>query len=116
MRQVLSIASLNVTVTRATPAGITVPSGAVVQKLGSVSVGKKVEQPYLAAMIFGNLAGGEPALLAIPKCRITKGFDLNFTSDNYANLPFELTIYDQVPGDPHYTLFAGDQAKVFLQP
>lgn len=116
IRQVLSIAALNVTTTRVTPAGLTIPSGAVVKKFGTVSVGKKVEQPYLAAMVVGNLAGGEEAMIMIPKCRVTKGLDLNFTSDNYGNLPFELTIYDQVPGDPHYAQFGGDQSRVLVLP
>ena len=54
-------------------------------------------------------------MIAFPKVRVTKGFDIDFRTDNYGNLPFELTIYDQVSTDPFYSAFGGDQARVFTR-
>lgn len=112
VRRVTTVAALNLTVA-ATPAGLTIPSGSLVQKIATVGIGSKVEQPFLSAMIIGGLADGTQGLIAIPKMRITKGFDLDFRTDNYGNMPFEFTIYDQVAADPFYAEFAGDQARAF---
>ena len=113
IRKVASVASLNVTLTKDIPTGVTVPSGAVVKTLGVVGVGSKVEQPFLSALVLGSLADGTECMVAYPKVRISKGFDLDFRTDNYGNLPFEFTVYDQVSTDPFYAEFGGDQARVF---
>ena len=49
----------------------------------------------------------------IPKLRVVRGFNLAFTTDDYANLPLEFTVYDLVPTDTFYSDFDGDQAKMF---
>lgn len=115
VRKIASKSSNNLTLDADIPTGITVASGAVVKKVTVVGVGSKTEQPFLSAMAIGALADGSEVMIAFPKVRITKGFDVDFRTDNYGNLPYEFTIYDQVASDPFYAAFGGDQAKVFTR-
>lgn len=87
---------------------IVIPNGVTVTKCLVVPVGRKSEQPFLAAKIVGNMADGREIAIEIPKLRITKGFDVTFQTSDYANMPFEMTIYDQIPADPHYARFADE--------
>jgi hypothetical protein len=43
-----------------------------------------------------------PIILHFPKCRITKGFSMAFSSDNFGNMPFEFTPMTPLPDDPGY--------------
>ena len=54
-------------------------------------------------------------VILIPKIRIINGFNLAFTSDDYANMPFEFTVYDMVSTDTFFTDFATQSAKIIKQ-
>jgi len=85
---------------------VAVPVGAKIRRCLVVSVGRKSEQPFLAAKIVGTMADNREIAIEIPKLRITKGFDIVFQTSDYANMAFEFTVYDQVPTvDPQYTRF-----------
>lgn len=88
------------------------PAGTTVKLSNVISVGSKDDQPFLAAKIVGKIADGTEVVLLCPKIRITNGFSLGFITDNFDNLPFEFSFYDQVPTDPFYTDFPGEQAKL----
>jgi hypothetical protein len=87
---------------------VTVPIGAKIRRCLVVPVGRKSEQPFLAMKIVGSTADGREIAIEVPKLRITKGFDIVFQTSDYANLPFEMTIYDQVPSDPQYARFVDE--------
>lgn len=93
--------------------GQAIPSGATVRKLAVVNIGSKDEQPFLAAKIVGVLADSTKVTILAPKIRVTKGFSIGFTTDNFDNMPFEFSFYDLVTTDPFYTEFNGIQAKLF---
>lgn len=83
-----------------TPAGLTFSTSAKIRKISMFPVGSKTDQPYLSAKIVsGNLQNSAPIVLIIPKLRITKGFDIEFKSDGYSNMPFEFTPYDLTSSD-----------------
>lgn len=85
---------------------VAIPVGAKIRRCLVVPVGRKSEQPFLAAKIVGTMADHREIAIEIPKLRITKGFDIVFQTSDYANMPFEFTVYDQVPTvDPQYTRF-----------
>ena len=84
---------------------IVIPNGVTVTKCLVVPVGRKSEQPFLAAKIVGNMADGREIAIEIPKLRVTKGFDVTFQTSDYANMPFEFTVYDQIPADVQYARF-----------
>jgi len=82
---------------------IAIPLGATLRKCSIVPIGRKDEQPFLAAKIVGSMADNVEVCIEIPKLRVTKGFNLTFQTGDYANMPFEFDVYDLVTADPEYT-------------
>lgn len=103
-RRITTIAGSVITVD-APIKNVAFPAGVTVNKCLVVPVGRKSEQPFLAAKIVGNMADGREIAIEIPKLRITKGFDVTFQTSDYANMPFEFTVYDQIPADNQYARF-----------
>lgn len=95
---------------------VAIPLGAFVRKCSIVPIGRKSEQPFLAAKIVGSMADNVEVCIEIPKLRVTKGFDLTFQTSDYANMPFEFDVYDLVPSDPQYIRSRDefDSAPAFL--
>lgn len=110
-RRITAVATNSLTLNAALP--VALASGAVVQKVNVIDVGSTVDQPFLSAKIVGSLADGTEVGLLIPKIRITAGFTLGFTTDNFGNLPMEFSCYDLTSEDPNYADFSGTQAKLF---
>jgi hypothetical protein len=96
----------------AEPLAAPIALGATVRVSNVLSIGSKDTQPYLAAKIVGTIADGTEVVVLCPKIRITGGFSLGFTTENFDNMPFEFSFYDQVASDPFFTQFAGDQARL----
>lgn len=111
VRKLTAVAAGQITFAQPLPVPLSV--GATVSKSNVISIGSKEEQPFLAAKIVGELADKTEVVLLCPKIRITNGFSLGFTTENFDNMPFEFSFYDQVTTDPHYAEFAGEQAKLF---
>jgi hypothetical protein len=111
IRQIASIATDTLTLTRGINQAL--PVGTSVTKVFYASVGSKLDQPFFSAKVIGTLADGSEVALLIPKVRISKGFELAFSSGEFGNLPLEFDIYDLVSSDPFYTEFNGDQARIF---
>lgn len=88
-------------------------AGTLIRKVNEIPIGAKEDQPFLGAKVVGTLANGEEIILVFPKIRITRGFTMAFSVDDYGNLPFEFQVYDLVQSDPHYEEFDGHQAKLF---
>jgi hypothetical protein len=82
-----------------------VPAGSVVKVSKTIDVGSKENQPFLGCKIVGVTAENEPITILFPKVRIVNGFNLTFSTQEFGNLPFELTIYDLVSTDPLYADF-----------
>lgn len=103
-RRITTIAGSVITVD-APIKNVAFPAGVTVNKCLVVPVGRKSEQPFLAAKIVGNMADGREIAIEIPKLRITKGFDITFQTSDYTNMPFEFAVYDQIPADNQYARF-----------
>lgn len=91
---------------------VAVPAGAVVRKSNVIGVGTKLDQPFLSAKVVGEIADGSKVVLLAPKIRITNGFSVGFTTENFDNLPYEFAFYDLVTTDPHYAQFRESQAQL----
>jgi len=103
------VTGVNPTITVDVPVkNIAFPNGVTIKKSGVIKVGRKSEQPFLAMKIVGNMADGSEIAIEVPKLRVTKGFDITFQTSDYANMPFEFTVYDLVPTDPQYTRFQNE--------
>lgn len=108
-RRITNIATVT-TLTLNAPIPVAMAAGCVVQKVNAIDVGSTLDQPFLSAKIVGSLADGTEIGLLIPKIRITAGFTLGFTTDNFGNLPMEFTCYDLTADDANYAVFQGKQA------
>lgn len=86
-----------------------------IKVVNALDIGTKQDQNYLSAKVAGKLADGTEMVILMPKIRITKGFSLGFSSDNFANLPFEFTLYDMASSDSFYSEMGGAQAKLIRQ-
>lgn len=111
VRKLTAVAAETLTFAEGLP--VALPAGAKVMLSNVLSIGSKEDQPYLSAKIVGTLADGTGVVLLCPKIRITNGFSLGFTSENFDNLPYEFSFYDVVASDPFFTDFRGEQAKLF---
>lgn len=105
VRKITAIASNVLTIDTPIPTGVTIPAGADVMVVNMAGVGSKVEQPFLSCKILGRLANNDPIALLLPKVRVTRGFNVNFSTQDFGNMPFELQIYDLVTTDPNYDFF-----------
>lgn len=103
VRKIVSISTDTITVDAAFT--VAVAAGAEVRSASVIPVGSKEDQPFLGCKIVGQLADASAVTLVFPKVRVTQGFNLSFSSDDFQNLPFEMSIYDLVPTDPHYADF-----------
>ena len=110
VRKITNISTNTITVDRALT---DIKDNAVVKKVHDIGIGSKEDQPYFSAKIAGKLANGDEVVILIPKIRVVRGFNLAFTTDDFANLPLEFTVYDLVSTDIFYADFGGDQAKMY---
>lgn len=100
--------------------GYAIPTGqayatadSVVYKVHAIGVGPKRVQPVFGVKMVGLLPStGEPVTMIFPKVKITKGLSLSFQTDNWQNMPFEMTPYALLKTDPFYADFGRDQFKV----
>lgn len=115
--KVASVASNTVTLA----AGYTIPvtqtftvAGTVVYKVNIINVGVNNFQPTFGAKLVGTLPGtGKPVTLIFPKVKVTKGISMSFVTENFSNMPFELTPYQLTPTDPYYADFGNQTWKIF---
>lgn len=101
LRKAANIATNNITLSAPVP--VLVPSGAIVKKVNAINVAGQETPSFLSMKLAGSLADGSPIVLLFPKVKITRGFTVGFQTDNYGNLPFEISAFDQVPTDPFYS-------------
>jgi len=95
-----NIGDLSITLTAAIPSGWEFAAGDSVFYVNLIPVGSDEPQPYYGVKIVGILPNGnEPFTIICPKAKITGGFNISFTTDNYGNMPFQLTPYDMTKAD-----------------
>lgn len=104
----------SITFDRAIPEGFAFAAGDRVHKANLIPVGAGDAQPTLGAKVVGILPeGNKPVTIIIPKLRITNGFSVGFQTDQYGNMPFEFTPFEQIPSDPLYAQY-GDKGFAFI--
>lgn len=112
--QIDSIATDAITMVDALSA--VVPAGSTIEEMNVVGVGSKVNQPFLSAKVAGQLADGTDIVVMLPKVRVTQGFALAFSTENYGNMPYQFSLYDLTNSDPYFAQFGNlGQAAIFKQ-
>lgn len=95
-----SVGTLTITLASAIPSGWSFEVDDKVFFVNLIPVGSDEPQPYYGVKIVGILPNGnEPVTIICPKAKVTAGFNLGFTTDNYGNMPFEFTPYDLTKED-----------------
>lgn len=84
---------------------IAIPVGSKVTKVNVVAIGSLEDTPFLACKIVGTMANGDEVVVLLPKVRVTSGVSLGFKTDNFDNMPLQLSVYDLVSTDPLYAYF-----------
>lgn len=96
-----------------TPAGVTIPAGATVYKVNSLIIGGGDKHPTYSCKIVGYTPADEkPIAILLPKVKVTRGMNLAFQSDNFANMPFEIQPYSLVSDDPNFAIFGAKKFQV----
>jgi hypothetical protein len=109
-RKLTAVAATTLTFAEPLPKPLAI--GATVRKASMIDVGTKAEQPFLSAKVIGTIADGTEVALLCPKIRITNGFSVGFTTENFDNLPFEFSFYDLLASDPFFASMGNSQAKL----
>lgn len=117
VRKVTNVASNTLTVA-ALPS---VPAqGATVAKMNVIPLSptSSCNDTFVAAKIVGTLADCSEVVILLPKVKVTKGFNLAFNSNDFQNMPLELTVYDLLESDEHYAAFSefGNTSSMLLTP
>lgn len=95
------------------PTGFTWPAGARVRKVNALTLGGSNTQPFYSVKIAGLMPkDNKPIVLLLPKVRITRGLNISFQTDNFVNMPFEITPYSLAASDPFYSDFGSAKARV----
>ena len=112
----------NITGSRITVAALpSAPAaGATVSKMNVIPLSQtsSCNDTFVAAKIVGTLADCSEVVILLPKVKVTKGFNLAFNSNDFQNMPLELTVYDLLSSDEHYDVFAefGNTSSMLLTP
>lgn len=119
VRKVISVGTSPISFTVAMLPG-SPAEGATVAKMNVIPLGSSTacEDTFVAAKIVGTLADCSEVVLLLPKVKVTKGFNMAFNSNDFQNLPLELTVYDLLADDDHYAAFAefGNASAMLLTP
>lgn len=106
---------LTITLEAAIPAGWDFTEGDKAFVVNPIPVGADEPQPYFGIKIVGVLPNGnEPFTLIFPKAKITSGLTINFTTDNYSSMPFEVTPYDLTSSDAMFDEFKKYNSNLIL--
>ena len=82
----------------------------------ALNIGAQSPNVHLGVKITGLIDPSKnlPITLVFPKVKITRGMNLNFTTDNFGNMPFEFTPYSMVAGDALYNDFGTTKMRLLV--
>jgi len=110
---VASVAAGEVTVTTPIPTGVTIANGAAVVGVNDLDLGDP-EDIYYSAAIVGKLVDGTDVMFNFPKVKIIRGFNVQFGTSDYGNMPFEMEPYSLVTSDSDFAEYGCAQGKLFI--
>lgn len=96
------------------PTGMSFSAGARVGRFNKINADPvQMDNNYAVRVIGIAVDQKTPISVHFPKCRITKGFGMGFSADNFSNLPFEWTPMTPVASDPGYDADFRDKMSIF---
>lgn len=99
----------------ATPTGVDFAVATTrVGLINKMDVLNETENVTFSCRIVGLMAKDKrPVIIHMPKVKVTRGFNMNFSTENFGNLPFELTPYQPIVGDPGYSADFAEALTIF---
>ena len=99
-----------------TKAGAVFPIGSRVGEVKRIDLGNTQAAVEMSAKIIGLLPkDNAPFTILIPRMKVTRGLGVAFQTDNFGNLPFEITPFNQTPTDPFYNEYGDAVAVLFAR-
>lgn len=96
------------------PTGMSFSANARVGEFNKIDADPvRMNNNYAVRVIGVAVDGQTPISVHFPKCRITKGFGMGFSADNFSNLPFEWTPMTPVASDPGYDADFRNKMSIF---
>ena len=111
--EVVGTAAGNLTLRYAIPTGVEIASNAEVSRSSTLDLGN-TEDIYYSCAIVGVLADGGEVSFLFPKVKIIRGFNIQFGTSDYGNMPFEIEPYSLVTSDVDYPRFGQAQGKLLI--
>lgn len=111
--RVVSVAVDTLTLTNAIPTGVNIAQDAVVTKTNNLDLGDPADI-YYATSIVGKLADGTDVVFNFPKVKIIRGFNVQFGTSDFGNMPFEIQPYSLVETDAQFAEFGEAQGKLLI--
>lgn len=91
-----------------------ITAGGHVTKTELITLGGQSTQPLLSCKIFGfTPQDNRPFTVLFPKVKVTRGFNLSFSPENFSNMPFEIMPYALVSTDPFYSEFGSRKGLLY---
>lgn len=88
------------TVTVAVPAGLQFSANDTVWVVNEVPIGDQIDADFFSLKIAGTLSNyAKPVVMIIPKVKVVRGFQLNFSETDYGSMPFEFAPYYLNPAE-----------------
>lgn len=98
------------------PTGLSFTTNARIGKFNKIDADPSKANNNFAVRIIGVATDNNtPVTLHFPKCRITRGFSMGFSSDNFSNMPFEWTPMTPVPTDAGYDADFRQKMSIFTK-
>lgn len=82
----------SVTLGSAVPTGMSFAIGDEVWVVNELGIGSQKDTDFFGMKIAGTLSNYDvPVVIILPKVKVVRGFNLNFSETDYGNLPFEVS-------------------------
>lgn len=106
-------AATSITVAYAFPMGTNIRSGATVTKVNALDLGNP-EDVFYGCNLIGRSSDKKDLVFYLPKVKIMRGFNVQYGSEDYGNMPFEFKAFSLVTSDNFADLFGQAQGKCLV--
>lgn len=110
---VAAVVAGELTVTTPFATGVNIANGAAVVKTNSLDLGDP-EDIFYSATIVGKLVDGSDMVFTFPKVKIARGFNIQYGTSDFGNMPFEMKPYSLVQSDADYAEYGEALGKLFI--
>lgn len=93
-------------------ASTNLPVGCTVTKVNLIILGDNELPEFYAVKVVGQLANGKTVAFLYPKVKVVSGLSTVFSTQDFNNIPLEMSPLALIPTDPFYAEFQGKKGKM----